>query len=104
METMTSDERANDISQAVLECQHRFWLALQRKEVDLFREVLSADFVCRSRGQEDQDRAALIATLTSIPVTTLDVRGEAIQIHFWGAVAVLTGIQVDQMRMVGGPE
>jgi hypothetical protein len=96
---MTKDESYEEAKQAVLECQNRFWLALQGKDADLFREELAEDFVCRSAGQEDQDRAAFIATLTSIPLTILNVRGEAIAIHVLGNMAVLTRTQVAQMRL-----
>jgi ketosteroid isomerase-like protein len=99
---MTRNEQFDEARQAVLECQHRFWLALQRKDADLYMEVLAEDFVCRSPGQEDQDRAAFIATLTSIPLTILNVSGEAIAIHFVGEVAVLTGTQIAQMRLPRG--
>jgi len=99
---MTKDELPNETTQAILECQHRFWLALQRKDADLFMEVLAEDFVCRSPGQVDQDRPVFIATLTSIPLTILNVSGEAIAIRLAGDVAVLTGTQVAQMRLPDG--
>ena len=96
---MTKDELSSEASQAVLDCQQRFWLALQCKDADLFMEVLAEDFVCRSPGQEDQDRVTFIATLTSIPLTILNVNGEGLAIHLVNDVAVLTGIQVAQMRL-----
>jgi hypothetical protein len=99
---MTRDELATEASQAVLECQHRFWLALQHKDAHLFREVLAEDFVCRAPDRVDQDRAVFIATLISIPLTILNVSGEAIAIRLVGDVAVLTGTQVAQMRLPNG--
>jgi ketosteroid isomerase-like protein len=63
---------------------------------------LAEDFVCRSPGQEDQDRAAFIATLTSIPLAILNINNEAIAIHVVGDVAVLTGTQIAQMRLPNG--
>ena len=96
---MTKDELSNQASQAVLECQRRFWLALQRKDTDLFLEVLAEDFICRSPEQEAQDRSTFIATLTSIPVTIVNISAEAIAIRVFGEVGVLTGIQIAHMRL-----
>ena len=50
---MTKDEPVDEVRQAVLHCQRRFWLALERKDADLFAEVLAEDFVCRSPGHLD---------------------------------------------------
>ena len=99
---MTKDERSNEGRRAVLECQNRFWLALQRKDAELFKEVLAEDFVCRSLGQEDQDRTAFIATLTSTPVTIFQIKGESIAIHFVNDLAILTGTQLAQLRLPDG--
>lgn len=99
---MTKDEPVDEVRQAVLQCQHRFWLALERKDADLFAEVLAEDFVCRSPGQEDQDRPTFIATLTAIPLTILSISSEEIAIQLVGDVAVLTGTQIAQMRLPNG--
>jgi ketosteroid isomerase-like protein len=99
---MRNDELSDQVEQAVMECQQRFWSALQHKDADLFNQVLAEDFVSRSPGHEDQDRAAFIATLTSIPPTILSVTGEAIAIRVVGDFAILTGTQVAQMRLRNG--
>ena len=99
---MTEDNLSDEAKQVVLECQHRFWLALERKNADLFTEVLAEDFLCRAPGQDDQDRATFIATLISIPLTILNVRSEGIAVHLVGNVAILTGTQIAQMRLPSG--
>ena len=99
---MRNDELSDGVEQAVIECQRRFWAALQQKDAELFVQVLAEDFVCRSPGQEDQERTAFIATLTSIPFPILGIRGEAIAIRVVGDVAILTGTQVAQMRLHNG--
>ena len=99
---MTKEERSNEASQAILECQNRFWLALQHNDAELFVEVLAEDFVCRSLGQEDQDCTAFIATLTSTPVTIVRIKAESIAIHFVNDLAILTGTQLAQMRLADG--
>jgi ketosteroid isomerase-like protein len=85
-----------------MDCQRRFWSALQQKEAELFLQILAEDFVCRSPGQEDQDRTTFIATLTSIPFPVVGIRGEDIAICVVGDVAILTGTQVAQMRLPNG--
>jgi ketosteroid isomerase-like protein len=99
---MTSDKFSDDIQQAVLQCQQRFWAALQQKDAELFVQVLAEDFVCHSPGHEDQDRTAFIDTLTSIPFPVVGIRGEDIAICVVGDVAILTGTQVAQMRLPNG--
>jgi ketosteroid isomerase-like protein len=99
---MTNDKLSDDIQQAVMDCQRRFWSALQQKEAELFLQILAEDFVCRSPGQEDQDRTTFIATLTSIPFPVVGIRGEDIAICVVGDVAILTGTQVAQMRLPNG--
>jgi len=99
---MTDHQNSNNATQAVLESQQQFWLALQHKDAELFMQVLAEDFVCRSPGEADQDRTAFIATLTSIPLTILDVKGEAIAIRIVGDVAILSGMQISQMRLPNG--
>ena len=99
---MTEGLISNRATQAVLQCQGQFWLALQRKDAALFMQVLAEDFVCRSPGEADQDRTAFIAALTSVPLTILDVKGEAIGIRIVDGVAILTGTQIAQMRLPNG--
>lgn len=99
---MTDDPNSNKATQAVLQCQQEFWLALQHKDAALFMQVLAEDFVCRSPGEADQDRTAFIAALTSIPFTIQDVKGEAIAVRIVDDVAILTGTQIAQMRLPNG--
>jgi ketosteroid isomerase-like protein len=99
---VANDEFSEADQQAVLQCQNRFWAALQQKDAELFVQILADDFVCHSPGQEDQDRTAFIATITSIPFPIVGIRGEEIAIRVVGDVAILTGTQVAQMRFPNG--
>ena len=65
-------------------------------------QVLAEDFVCRSPGEADQDRTTFITALTSIPLTILEVQGEAIAIRIVGDVAILSGTQIARMRLPNG--
>jgi uncharacterized protein (TIGR02246 family) len=99
---MTVAELSREATKAVLQCQQSFWQALERKDAELFVQVLAEDFVCRSPGQPDQAREAFIATITSLPLSILNVTGEAIAIRLVNDVAVLTGTQVAQIQLPNG--
>ncbi len=87
---------------AVLHTQQQFWAALQAKDAALLEQVLAPEFVSRSPGQPDQDRAAFIANLTGFPAQVLDVRCDNLAIHFFGAVAVVTGLQAARVALPNG--
>jgi ketosteroid isomerase-like protein len=101
---MLPNQLSSDAGQAVFLCQQQFWHALQRKDAELFAQVLADDFVCRSPGQADQGRIAFIATITSIPLTITNVVGEDLAIYKLHDVAVLTGTQVAYVRLPNGDE
>jgi hypothetical protein len=48
----------SEAQQAVLQAQRHFWAALQRKDAQLFEQILANDFVSRSPGRPNQTRAA----------------------------------------------
>jgi ketosteroid isomerase-like protein len=90
--------------QAVHDAQQSFWGALMRKDKSLFERILADDFVARSPGQADQTRSAFIATLTSFPMVVLSVGSEDLQVHMFGDVAVVSGVQVARLRLSNGNE
>jgi len=99
---MTSNDRARQVVQAVLECQQQFWLALARKDADLLAQVLADDFVCHSPGQPDQQRTAFITSVTHMPLTVVNVSAEQVAVQLFDTVAVLTGTQVAQLGLPDG--
>lgn len=101
---MTAPDLTHAAAQAVLACQQQFWVALQRKDADLFREVLADDFVCRSPGQSDQNRTAFITTITRLPLTVVSVAAEQMAVQLFDTVAVLTGTQVAHLQLPNGSQ
>ena len=87
---------------AVLGVQEQFWKALQTRDATLFETVLAPDYVGRSPGEPDQTREEFIATLTAFPFPINAIRGEGIEVHVFGEVAILTGVQVAQMQLPDG--
>ena len=87
---------------AVLHTQYQFWRALKTKDATLFEQVLAPEFVSRSPGQADQDRAGFIANLTCFPARVIEVGCDNLAVHFFGEVAVLTGLQTAQVELPSG--
>lgn len=97
-------EDPSDAAQATLECQQRFWRALERKDAALLAQALAEDFVCRAPGEPDQERAAFIAVIAALPIDILSVAGESIAVRVVGDIAILTGVQAAQLRLPNGAE
>ncbi|MFO7171012.1 MAG: nuclear transport factor 2 family protein [Chloroflexota bacterium] len=101
---MAAGTPSPEATKAVLECKRRFWQALQRKDADLLAETLADDFVCRAPGEPDQDRAAFIRAIVGMPLTIARVSAEQVAVQLVDTVAVLTGIQVAQLRLPDGSQ
>lgn len=101
---MISTDLAHADVQAVLACQQQFWLALERKDAQLFLYMLADDFVCRSPGQVEQHRDAFISTIVQMPLTLVSVSAEAVTVDLFDTVAVLTGIQVARLQLPTGSQ
>ena len=87
---------------SVLAAQRSFWTALQTKDTALFEQVLTEDFVSRSPGEPDQDRAAFIANLTRFPMQVVEVGSDDLAVHFVSGVAVVTGRQRARLALPNG--
>lgn len=90
------------VHHAILHVQEQFWQALQTKDAALLTTLLAPEFVGRSPGEPDQTRDEFIATLLAFPVQVSEITGEAIAVHVFGAVAVLTGVQVARLQLPDG--
>ena len=88
--------------QAVLRVQEQFWQALQRSDALLLATILAPEFVGRSPGAADQTREEFITTLTTFPVRIAELSGEAIAVHVFGEVAILTGVQAARLELPNG--
>src|SRR5215831_19154621 len=88
--------------QAVLRVQEQFWQALQTRDAVLLATILAPEFVGRSPGEADQTREEFITTLTTFPVRIAEVQGEAMAVHMFGEVAILTGVQVARLEWPDG--
>lgn len=101
MATNDSEHRAIDI---VLDYQRQFWEALKYKDADQLTLLLAEDFICRSPGEPEQDRNAFIHTIINMPVLIEQITATHIAIDYFGAVAVLTGIQIATLRLPNGSQ
>jgi|ERR1051326_2734830 ketosteroid isomerase-like protein len=90
------------VHHAILRVQEQFWRGLQTKDAALLTAQLAPTFVGRSPGEPDQTRDEFIATLLAFPGTISEIAGEALEVHVFGAVAILTGVQVARLQLPGG--
>jgi ketosteroid isomerase-like protein len=90
------------VQQNILEVQQRFWTALKTKDARLFEEILADNFIGRSPYQPNQQRAEFIKTLTSFPPTIISIEADNIEVHVFGNVAILTGVQVAHLQLPDG--
>jgi ketosteroid isomerase-like protein len=90
---------SNDPRLAVQQAQEEFWAALKSKDKGAFERLLADDFVGRSPGQTNQDRTAFIATLTGFPGQVRSVESDNLEIHIWGNIAVVSGVQTAQLEL-----
>ena len=90
------------IQQDVYQVQQQFWSALQSKDRNAFEYLLADDFIGRSPGQANQERTAFIDTLTGFPVQVRSVGSDNLEVHVFGTIAVVTGLQVAQLELADG--
>jgi uncharacterized protein (TIGR02246 family) len=95
---MDADQPAQ---QAVLRVQAQFWQALQTRDAALMATILAPEVVGRSPREVDQTREEFITTLTTFPVRIAALSGEAMAVHVFSEVAILTGVQVARLE---GPD
>ena len=86
----------------ILSVQEQFWRALKTKDASLLATLLAPTFVGRSPGEPDQTGEEFITTLTAFPASISEIAGEAIEVHVFGEVAILTGLQVAQLHLPAG--
>jgi ketosteroid isomerase-like protein len=96
---MTPTHSNENIQQELFRAQEQFWAALQRKDRKALERLLADDFIGRSPGQSNQDRTAFIDTLTGFPVQVRSVGSDNLEVHVFGIVAVVTGVQVAQLEL-----
>jgi ketosteroid isomerase-like protein len=89
---------------AVRRAQQQFWSALQGKDRQAFEQLLADDFVSRSPGQPNQGRVEFIDTLTGFPARVLSVGSDNLEVHVWGDIAVVTGVQFARLQWPDGQE
>ena len=97
-----SDTTTHDPRTAVQQAQGKFWSVLQSKDRQAFEHILAEDFVARSPGQANQDRTAFIDTLTGFPGQVRSIRSDDLEVHVWGDIAVVTGVQTAQIELSDG--
>lgn len=88
--------------QDVYQVQQQFWEALQSRDRKAFESLLAEDFIERSPGHPNQNRSEFINTLTSFSVQVRSVGSDNLEVHVFGTIAVVTGLQVAQLEFADG--
>ena len=99
---MTEPSSNENIQLDVYQVQQQFWAALQGKDKQAFVSLLAEDFIGRSPGQPNQDRTEFIDTLTGFPAQVLSVGSDNLEVHVWGTIAIVTGVQLAQIQLADG--
>ena len=89
-------------SDDVFQAQQQFWVALQNKDRAVFEHLLADDFISRSPGQPNQNRSEFIDTLTSFPARVRSIGSNDLEVHIWGNMAVVTGVQSAHLEFADG--
>jgi ketosteroid isomerase-like protein len=93
---------AADPTGELLALENETYEALKTKDAARFGKLLADDFVYRSPGQPDADRAAFLATVATLPGTIEKIDGEGVKVAIRGDAALVTGIQRVRLRMPDG--
>ena len=91
-----------NIESEVTQAQGQFWIALQNKDREALEQRMADDFLSRSPGQPNQDRTTFINTLTGFPMQVRSIGSSNLEVHMFGIIAVVTGLQVAQLEFPDG--
>ena len=101
---MNQSESKENPEEAIRQAQQQFWTALKNKDKVAFEDVLAANFIARSSGEPNQGRAEFINSLTDFPVQVLSIGSDDLEVHVWGDIAAVTGLQLAKVRLPDGQE
>ena len=78
------------------------WGAMRAKDPEAWLRVLADDFVLRTPGEEDRDRAEFVERMTSFPGEVMSIACHDLRADAYGTAVVVTGVQHAVLRMVNG--
>lgn len=98
-QTKFSKETAQNM---VRQAQQSFWAALQKQDRAAFAGLLAEDFIARSPGQSNQGKDEFINSLIGFPVQVRSIGSDNLEVHVWGEIAVVTGVQISELALTDG--
>lgn len=78
------------------------WAAMKARDPEAWLRVLADDFVLRTPGEEDRDRAAYVERMTAFPAEVLSIACHDLRADPFGTAVVVTGVQHTVLRMPNG--
>jgi ketosteroid isomerase-like protein len=99
-----SDPNFADTERDILEIERNTFAAIQNRDIERLKGILAEDFIYRSPGNDELDRAAFLENISTIPVEILSVKGTEQRVSVFGDIAVLTGVQRSTVKLDDGRE
>ena len=90
--------------EAILQLERETMEAIKNKDADALGRIVADDFIHRSPGGVDANKAEFLKSVASLPVQVLEIYGEELKVSAYGDVAVLTGVQRVKAKDADGEE
>lgn len=91
-----------EIAQTILQIERDIMAAIKSKDAITLEPMLADDFIYRTHFGAEADKAEFLKSIASFPVKILDVHGEELKVNVYGEIAVLTGVQLADVRAPEG--
>ena len=96
--TNTSVEAADEI----LAIERDIMAAIKNKDAATLGPMLGDDFIYRTHFGAEANKAEFLISIASVPVEILGIRGEELKVNVYGETAILTGVQLAEVRVPEG--
>jgi ketosteroid isomerase-like protein len=101
---MTDSTDTAAAAQAILQLERDIMEAIKNKDAATLEPMVADDFIYRTHFGAEADKAEFLKSIAAFPVEIRAIRGEELKVNVYGETAVLTGMQVAEVRMPEGAE
>jgi len=91
-----------DVSAEILQLERDIMVAIKNKDAATLEPMVADDFIYRTHFGAEADKAEFLKSVASFPVEILAIRGEELKVNVYGETAVLTGMQLAEVRIPEG--
>lgn len=86
-------------SAEILQLEREIMAAIKNKDAVTLEPMVADDFVYRTHFGAESNKAEFLKGIASFPVEILTIRGEELNVNVFGETAVLTGVQIAEVRV-----